>query len=86
MYGNHFKFAELVHTNTGLDNSVASDSHLGNLATLWNTLNFLREEFGKPILINSAYRTPAVNKPTIAEIADQIILIRTCFLEVSIFL
>ena len=62
MYGNHFKFAELVHTNTGLDNSVSSDSHLGNLATLWNTLNFLREEFGKPILVNSAYRTPAVNK------------------------
>ena len=62
MYGNHFKFQELVHTDTGMDNTVLNDCHLGNLATLWNTLNFIREEFGKPILVNSAYRTPAVNK------------------------
>lgn len=62
MYGNHFNFQELIHTETGLDNSVLTDSHLGNLATLWNTLNFIREELGKPIYINSAYRTPSVNK------------------------
>ena len=62
MYGNHFKFQELTHTDTGLDNTVLNDNHLGNLATLWNTLNFIREEFGKPIFVNSAYRTPAVNQ------------------------
>lgn len=62
MYGNHFSFKELIHTDTGLDNTPSCDSHLGNLATLWLTLNYLREEFGKPIIVNSAYRTPAVNK------------------------
>lgn len=62
MYGNHFSFQELTHTDTRLDNTVLNDSHLCNLATLWQTLNFIREEFGKPILVNSAYRTPAVNK------------------------
>lgn len=62
MYGNHFTFKELIHTDTGLDNSVSSDSHLANLATLWNTLNYIRQEFGAPIIVNSAYRTDAVNK------------------------
>ena len=62
MYGNHFKFQELVHTDTNLDNTPSCDSHLGNLASLWNTLNFIRERFGAPIIVNSAYRTDAVNK------------------------
>lgn len=62
MYGNHFTFEELVKTSTGLPNSVDTDSHLANLASLWNSLNFIREKFGKPIIINSAFRTPAVNK------------------------
>lgn len=62
MYGNHFKFQELIHTDTGMDNTPSCDSHLGNLATLWNTLNFIREEFGKPIIVNSAYRTFTVNQ------------------------
>lgn len=62
MYGNHFTFKELVTTSTGLDNSVSCDSYLSNLASLWNTLNYIRERFGAPILVNSAYRTDAVNK------------------------
>lgn len=62
MYGNHFKFQELVVTSTGLDNSVATDEHLANLASLWQTLNYLREKLGAPIIVNSAYRTPAVNR------------------------
>lgn len=62
MYGNHFKFSELIHTETGLDNTPTCDSHLGNLAALWNALNFIREELGNPIIINSAYRTKSVNQ------------------------
>lgn len=62
MYGNHFKFEELVKTSTGLPNSVDTDSHLANLASLWNTLNLIREDFGKPIIVNSAFRTPQVNQ------------------------
>ena len=62
MYGNYFKFSELVKTDTKLDNSVDTDSHLVNLASLWNTLNYFRHELGRPIIINSAFRTPEVNK------------------------
>lgn len=62
MYGNHFKYEELVVTETGLPNSVSTADHLANLACLWNTLNFIREKFGRPIIVNSAYRTPEVNK------------------------
>lgn len=62
MYGNYFKFQELVCTETGLDNTPSTDNHLSNLASLWNTLNYLRHELGRPIVVNSAYRTEAVNK------------------------
>lgn len=62
MYGNHFTFQELVTTETGLPNSVSSPSHLGNLACLWDNLNFIREKFGKPVYINSAFRSPQVNR------------------------
>ena len=62
MYGNYFKFSELVKTDTELDNSVDTACHLANLANLWNVLNYLRHEFGRPIIVNSAFRTPAVNK------------------------
>lgn len=62
MNDNYFKFQELVKTQTGLPNYPTSDSHLGNLACLWDFLNSVRQELGHPIVINSAYRTPAVNK------------------------
>lgn len=62
MYGNHFKFKELIVTQTGLDNTPSVDSHLANLASLWNTLNYVREKLGHPIIVNSAYRTEQVNK------------------------
>lgn len=62
MYGNYFTFEELTQTNQNLANNPLTDEHLANLAALWNTLNLLRHEFGRPIYINSCYRTPAVNK------------------------
>ena len=49
MYEYYFTFKELTTTDTGLDNSVIAPSYLANLASLW-------------VYINSAYRTPAVNK------------------------
>ena len=48
MYGNHFTFEELTSTSTGLYNIPVDDS---NLAGLWNTLNYIREEFGHPIIV-----------------------------------
>lgn len=62
MYGNHFSFQELIHTDTHLDNSPSCAAHLSNLSCLWDTLNYLREKLGRPIIVNSAYRTDAVNK------------------------
>lgn len=62
MYGNHFTFEELCATQTGLYNIPATDNCLANLASLWNTLNYIRHQLGKPIYINSAFRSPEVNK------------------------
>ena len=62
MYGNHFTFEELTSTETGLYNSPTSPSHLYNLARLWHTLNHLRNTLGRPIVVNSAFRSPEVNK------------------------
>ena len=62
MYVNHFTFEELTSTSTGLYNMPVDDAHLANLASLWNTLNFIREKLGRPIIVNSAFRSPQVNK------------------------
>lgn len=62
MYGNHFTFEELTSTQTGLYNIPVTDSHLANLASLWNTLNYIREKLDRPIIINSAFRSPQVNE------------------------
>lgn len=62
MYGNHFTFEELTSTSTGLYNTPTTYSHLANLASLWNYLNFVREKLGRPIIVNSGFRSPQVNK------------------------
>lgn len=62
MYETNFKFEELVRTDTGLPNYPSCYTHLVNLADLWNTLDFIREELGRPIIVNSAFRSPEVNK------------------------
>ena len=59
---NYFQFSELTATDTGLPNNPTSPVHLANLANLWGYLNSLREELGQPIIVNSAFRTDAVNE------------------------
>lgn len=59
---NYFTSAELTATDTGLDNSVTTPYHMVNLGYLWHNLNLLRAQFGKPIIVNSAFRTPQVNE------------------------
>lgn len=61
MYGN-FSFQEFTTTDTGLPNNPSSPDDLVNLARLWNYLASVREKLGKPIIINSAYRTSQVNE------------------------
>lgn len=58
----YFTFEELTHTNTGMLNNPNSEQ-LANLQKLVdNILEPLRELYGKPITVNSAFRSALVNK------------------------
>ena len=57
----HFTFAEMTRTNTRIEN-VPSEAQVENLKRLCGWLERLREKVGKPIIINSGYRSEAVNK------------------------
>lgn len=58
----HFTIQELSTTNTGLQNipSVTEQKNLRKLVE--NVLDPLRELYGKPIHVNSGYRSPLVNR------------------------
>jgi len=55
-----FTFKELVSTNTGLDN-CPEWWHIENMCVLAAFLDRIRVSFGKPIRVNCAFRTKAVN-------------------------
>lgn len=59
---NYFKYEDFLITETGQPNTVSSCTHLANIACLWDYLNSLRENLGQAICINSAFRTPEINK------------------------
>lgn len=65
----HFTLAELTRTGTGLPNDP-SPAQIEKLRALCvHILEPVREHFGKPVKVNSGYRSPAVNaavgsKPT----------------------
>ncbi|MDR0559126.1 MAG: peptidase M15 [Prevotellaceae bacterium] len=57
----HFKIEELVKTSTGLAN-VPDAKSVENLKYLVeNLLDPVREQWGKQIVVNSGFRSPAVN-------------------------
>ena len=56
----HFSKAELTNTSTGLPN-VPSSVCLGHLRSLAWVLESIRSHVGKPLIINSAYRSREVN-------------------------
>lgn len=62
----YFKFSEFVNSkisdSLNLDNTPLSPYVLGNLASLWYTLDLIRKELGFPIIINSAYRCVKLNQ------------------------
>ena len=62
MYGNHFKFTELIHTDLPESNYPSTPEQLQNLSALWDELNQLRDKLNHPIYINSAFRTESINK------------------------
>lgn len=61
----NFSLGELTASETadrhGIDNTP-SPEHLANLERLARFLEDVRSTLGKPVLINSAYRGPAVNE------------------------
>ena len=64
----HFSLAELTKTNTKIKN-VPNEAQVENLKRLCGWLEMLRSEWNKrygegddPIVINSGYRSPQVNK------------------------
>lgn len=60
--GKYFTLEELTVTNTGLVNSP-SKMEINKLKMLVeNVLDPLRTLYGKPIKVNSGYRSPLVNK------------------------
>ena len=60
--GKYFTLAELTVTNSGLINAP-NKAEIANLTKLVvNVLDPLRELYGKPIHVNSGYRSPLVNR------------------------
>ena len=61
----NFTLAELTHSETaerlGLDNTP-DEKVKANLVRLARILEEVRRVLGRPIMVNSAYRSPAVNK------------------------
>lgn len=59
----NFTLAELTKTSTGITNMPPSKSEIySNLLRTAKMLQALRDWLGKPIIVNSGYRSPAVNK------------------------
>lgn len=62
----HFTYNELTHSNTATENGLDNTPGETELAALKrlaeNTLEPLRRCLGAPIIINSGYRCPAVNR------------------------
>lgn len=57
----HFTITELTRTNTGLQNLPGATEQANLRKLVDNVLDPLREIYGKPIKINSGYRSPMVN-------------------------
>ena len=57
----HFSLRELTKTNTGIDN-VPNEEQVNNLKRVCQWLERLRSKRNEPIIINSGYRSPLVNK------------------------
>ena len=61
----YFSIKELEHSDKaiklGIDNSIPNEL-LSNVNKLINTLDIIREKYGKPITVTSGYRCSKLNK------------------------
>lgn len=58
----HFTLEELTHTEIRQFDNTPNSDQIVNLARLADFLEQVRDILGKPILVNSAFRSPLVNK------------------------
>ncbi len=62
----YFSVKEMLHSDTAdrlkIDNTPISDEIVDNIQYLMVRLDEIREGYGKPIFINSAYRCPKLNE------------------------
>lgn len=62
----YFSVKEMLHSDTAnklkIDNTPISDEIVDNIQYLMGRLDEIREGYGKPIFINSAYRCPKLNE------------------------
>lgn len=58
----HFTLSELSYTGTGLKNDAPPQIVTALKALCGNVLEPIREHFGRPVQVNSGYRSPAVNR------------------------
>ena len=62
----HFTIAEFIRSDTadakGINNKIPKDLVPNVEALVDNVLDPLREAYGKPITVNSGFRSPALNK------------------------
>lgn len=58
----YFTINELTKTSTGLDNTPSKDVQANLEYLVNNVLDKVREIYGKPIKVNSGYRSTLVNK------------------------
>lgn len=69
----YFTLAELCNSTVaaqrGIDNTPTDPVILANIDYIMDQLDTIREGYGKPIIINSGYRCPALNK-AVGGVAD----------------
>ena len=62
----YFTVKEMLYSDTAkklkIDNTPKSDEIVDNIQYLMDRLDEIREGYGKPIFINSAYRCPKLNQ------------------------
>lgn len=58
----YFNFREMCKTTHDVDNYPRTMEQIRNMCVLVDFLDMVREEFGDPIVINSGFRSEAVNR------------------------
>jgi len=60
--GDYFTWAELTRTGTGLPNDPGPEHRVNLTILVQHVLDPLRRHLGKPVIVTSGYRSPAVNR------------------------